>query len=132
MQVSVDYKGQLQFEAIARNHRILGDQPLENGGEDTGMTPPEWFLASLGSCVGFYAVQYCQTRGFDASGLKIEVSARKTADKPARLDDIAIDLVLPIALDPKHQRGLRSAVDACLIENTLTHSPSITTYLKTA
>jgi putative redox protein len=131
MQISVNYKGKLQFEAIARNHKILGDQPLENGGEDAGMTPPEWFLASLGSCVGFYAVQYCQTRGLDASGLKIEVSAQKTADKPARLDDIAIDLVLPITLGPKHQRGLRSAVDVCLIENTLTRSPSITTYLKT-
>lgn len=131
MQVSVDYKGKLQFKAIARNHRILSDQPVENGGEDAGMTPPEWFLASLGSCVGFYAVQYCQARGLDASGLKIEVSAQKTVDKPARLDDILIDLVLPIALDPKHQRGLRLAVDACLIENTLTHSPRITTRLKT-
>jgi putative redox protein len=127
MQVHVDYKGKLQFQAIARDHRVWSDQPLEQGGEDTGMTPPEYFLASLGSCIGFYAVQYCQTRGLDASELKIDVSAEKTTDKPARLDDIRINLTLPIVLNAHQQRGLRAAVDACLIENTLIHSPTIST-----
>jgi uncharacterized OsmC-like protein len=127
MHVRVDYKGKLQFQAIARDHRVWSDQPLENGGEDAGMTPPEWFLASLGSCVGFYAVKYCQTRALDASGLKIDVSAEKMTDKPARLDNINIQLTLPLPLDPKHYQGLRAAVDSCLIENTLLHSPSITT-----
>jgi hypothetical protein len=29
------------------------DQPVENGGDDSAMTPPELFLASLGSCAAF-------------------------------------------------------------------------------
>jgi putative redox protein len=131
MHVKVDYKGKLQFQAIARDHRVWSDQPLENGGEDAGMTPPEWFLASLGSCVGFYAVQYCQTRDLDTSGLTVEVSAEKTTDKPSRIDNIEIDLTLPLALEPKHQKGLEEAVNACLIKNTLTHSPQIATHLYT-
>jgi putative redox protein len=131
MHVRVDYKGKLQFQAIARDHRVWSDQPLENGGEDAGMTPPEWFLASLGSCIGFYAVQYCQTRALDATGLKVDVSAEKTTDKPARLDNINIQLMLPISLNPKQQLGLQAAVDACLIENTLTHAPTITTSIST-
>jgi uncharacterized OsmC-like protein len=131
MQVRVDYKGKLQFQAIARDHRVWSDQPLENGGEDAGMTPPEYFLASLGSCIGLYAVKYCQARALDASGLKIDVSAEKTADKPARLDNINIQLTVPIPLNPKQQCGLRAAVDACLIENTLTHSPTITISITT-
>jgi putative redox protein len=58
MQVHIDYAKNLQFQGSARGHKILGDQPIESGGDDAGMTPPEWFLASLGSCVGFYAVKY--------------------------------------------------------------------------
>jgi len=129
MRVEVRYKNQLQFQAITRGHEILSDQPLANGGDDTGMTPPEWFLASLGSCVGFYAVKYLQTRGLDAAGLSIDVSAQKTLDSPARLDDIEIRLSLPIVLSDHHQQGLRKAVDVCIIHNTLMHPPRMTTQI---
>jgi uncharacterized OsmC-like protein len=93
------------------------------------MTPPEWFLASLGSCVGFYAVKYLQARGLDATGLSINVSAQKTTNSPARLDHLKIHLNSPIALDDRHQAGLQRAVDACIIHNTLTHPPQITTQI---
>jgi hypothetical protein len=39
--------GLLVSDAFQR-HNILGDQPIESGGDDAGMTLPEWFLASLG------------------------------------------------------------------------------------
>jgi organic hydroperoxide reductase OsmC/OhrA len=32
--------------------QFSSDQPVENGGHDEGMTPPELLLASLGSCAG--------------------------------------------------------------------------------
>lgn len=121
MQVKVQHKEHLRFEAMARGHRILSDQPLENKGEDLGMTPPEWFLASIGGCVGFYAIQYCQSRGLDATGLSVDVSAQKTTDLPFRLDDIQIQVNVPIALDAHHYQGLERAVDACLIHKTLTN-----------
>jgi putative redox protein len=129
MRVEVRYKTHLQFQAIARGHEILSDQPLDNGGNDAGMTPPEWFLASLGSCAGFYVVKYLQTRGLNAAGLSIDVSAKKTTDSPARLDDIEIRLSLPIILDNHHQQGLRKAVEVCIVHNTLMHTPKVTTQI---
>lgn len=133
MQVSVNYTNNLQFQATARGHGILGDQPLDNAGDNAGMTPPEWFLASLGSCVGFYAVKYLQTRKLDATGLRIDVSAEKTTDKPVRLEnDIEIHLSLLILLEERHQQGLRKAVDACIIHNTLMHPPKMTTLIRSS
>jgi putative redox protein len=129
MLVDISYKSNLQFQAAARGHVITSDQPQSNGGEDTGMTPPELFLAALGSCVGVYAVKYCQARGLDATGLNVEVSAQKTTDTPIRLDDIEIHLSLPITLNDRHQKGLEKAVNACLIHTTLTHPPKITTQI---
>ena len=129
MRVEVRYKTHLQFQAITRGHEILSDQPLDNGGDDAGMTAPEWFLASLGSCAGFYVVKYLQTRGLDTAGLSIDVSAQKTTDSPARLDDIEIRLSLPIVLDDHQQQGLRKAVDACIVHNTLMHTPKVTTQI---
>lgn len=129
MQVHINYEKNLQFQASARGHNILGDQPIESGGDNAGMTPPEWFLASLGSCVGFYAVKYCQARGLDVTALSIDVSAQKPADTPARLDNIQICLSLPIDLSDRHRRGLEKTVNACLIHNTLTHPPTLTTQI---
>ncbi|MBE9014783.1 osmotically inducible protein OsmC [Chroococcidiopsis sp. CCALA 051] len=129
MLVDISYKSNLQFQATARGHVITSDQPYSNGGEDTGMTPPELFLAALGSCVGFYAVKYCQTRGLDATSLNVKVSAQKTTDPPIRLDDIEIHLSLPISLSDRHQKGLENAVNACLIHTTLTHPPRIMTQI---
>ena len=60
MEASVEYLGAAQFEIQARQHRIVSDQPIENGGDNEGMTPPELLLASLGSCAAYYAVELSQ------------------------------------------------------------------------
>ena len=49
MEVRVDHLGDVQFEIKARGHKVYCDQPTEAGGFDEGMTPPEFFLASIGS-----------------------------------------------------------------------------------
>src|ERR1043166_7602554 len=58
MEVSASYGGGVRFEIAARNHRVICDQPPENGGADAGMSPPEFLLASLATCAGYYAAQY--------------------------------------------------------------------------
>jgi len=62
MEVEILYLGEVKFEAIARGHRVICDQPATNGGSDSGMTPPEFLLVSLGTCAGYYAAQYLKTR----------------------------------------------------------------------
>lgn len=53
MEVIVEHLGAVQFEIKARQHAVVSDQPIDNGGDDEGMTPPELLLASLGSCAAF-------------------------------------------------------------------------------
>src|SRR5215472_8606281 len=77
MEVTIRHLGDVQFEAEARGHRVLCDQPAENHGSDQGMTPPEFLLASLGTCAGFYAAQYLKARALSAEGLEIKVHAEK-------------------------------------------------------
>jgi putative redox protein len=108
---------------FARGHRLICDQPATNGGSDSGMTPPDFLLVSLGTCAGFYAAQYLKTRSLPADGLRIKVTAEK-ATQPARLGHFQIELTTP-ELDPQHQAGILRAVKLCLIHNTLLHAPVI-------
>ena len=52
METRIQYCGGTRFIAEARGHRVECDQPASNGGADTGMTPPEFLLVSLGTCAG--------------------------------------------------------------------------------
>ena len=120
MEVEVLHLDEVKFEAIARGHRVICDQPAANGGSDTGMTPPEFLLVSLGTCAGFYAAQYLKTRSLPVDGLRIKVTAEK-ATEPARLGHFQIEVTGP-QLDPQHQAGILRAVKLCLVHNTLLHA----------
>src|SRR5438270_57547 len=122
LEVIVNHLGDVQFEVKARGHTVYCDQPVEAGGFDEGMTPPEFFLGSLGSCAGYYAVQYLKMHRLPTEGLSIRTTAGK-ASAPPRLDDIRVELNYPYILTERHRQGLRDAVHKCLIHNTLLHTP---------
>jgi putative redox protein len=124
MEVTVEHLGALQFEIKARQHTVLTDQPPENGGHDEGMTPPELFLSSLGSCAGFYAAQYLRKFKLATEGTRVRVTAEKKKD-PARLDNFHIEIETPSPLSEQHRAGVENAVHHCLIHNTLLQPPSI-------
>jgi uncharacterized OsmC-like protein len=126
MEVVVNHLGDVQFEVKARQHTVYCDQPVEAGGYDEGMTPPEFFLASLGACAGYYAAQYAKGRNLPTEGLRIRVTAEKVK-APARLDDLRIIVEYPEALEEWHREGLLRAVHSCIIHNTLLSPPKITT-----
>src|SRR5215203_6139541 len=101
MEVTAEYTGSARFEVAARGHRVVCDQPPANGGADSGMTPPEFLLASLATCAGFYAAQYLNARKLAADGLKVTVTAEK-AQHPARLDAFRIEVHVG-KLDHRHE-----------------------------
>jgi putative redox protein len=124
METTVRFLSGVQFEAETRGLKILCDQPVENGGENAGMTPPEFLLASLGTCAGYYALQYLIARKLATEGLSVQVSAGK-ASQPARMDDFKITIDVPGLDDPRHREGVVRAAKNCLIHNTLSHHPLI-------
>jgi len=124
LEVLVDHLGEVQFEVKARGHKVFCDQPLENGGFDEGMTPPELLLASLGACAGYYAVQYLKARHLPMGGLRIRTTADK-AEAPPRVDNIRIEVEYPETLNERYRAGVLAAVHKCMIHNTLLNPPRI-------
>lgn len=124
MEVKVSHLGQVKFRIQSRSHTIFCDQPADNGGEDSAMTPPELMLASLGSCAAFYAAQYLKTRHLAASGVEVAVKAEKLKE-PARLGEFNIRVECPVDLTAEQTEGLMRSVKHCLIHNTLLTPPEI-------
>jgi uncharacterized OsmC-like protein len=125
MEVSIEHMGDLQFEIRARSHTIDCDQPIENGGYDEGMTPPELFLASLGSCAAYYAADYLRRAKLATEGTRVRVTAEK-AKNPPRLANFRIEVELPREVSEQQRAGVEDAIEHCLIKNTLLQPPQIT------
>ena len=130
MEVKITHLDQVKFSIQSRSHTILCDQPAENGGEDSGMTPPELLLASLGSCAAYYAVQYLKTRNLVESGMTVSVTAEKLK-QPARLGNFRIHVSCPVPLTEEQTEGLMRSVHHCLVHNTLLTPPEIAIELTT-
>jgi len=124
MEVSITQLDQVKFAIHSRSHSIICDQPAENGGEDTGMTPPELLLASLGSCAAFYAVRYLKTRNLADSGVEVSVAA-DNLKQPARIGNFRVLVTCPISLTQDQTDGLMRSVQHCLVHNTLLAPPEI-------
>jgi len=124
MKVKVKQLEKFRFSVEARSHVVVCDQPAENGGDDSGMTPPELMLASLGTCAEFYAVQYLRTRKLEDRGVEVTVTAEKLM-QPARLGNFNIHVTCPTMLSTEQTEGLRRSVHHCLIHNTLLSAPEV-------
>ena len=131
MQVTIKHLERVKFAIQARSHTILCDQPIENEGNDTGMTPPELMLASLGSCAAFYAVQYLKARNLAETGVEVKVTADKLM-QPSRLGNFKVNVICPVSLTEDQNAGIMRAVHRCLIHNTLLSPPEILIELTTS
>ncbi len=113
-----------KFQAECRNHKVVLDQPVEDGGSDGGMTPVELFIASFGACIGYFACVFLQRRKIPADGLTVDLDW-SSADNPHRVDSIEARIKLPAKLLEKEKAGLLRTVKGCTIHNTLHVKPEL-------
>src|SRR4051794_39016501 len=90
--LTVRHLGGDRFAIAARDHVVTVDQPLEDGGDDSAMTPTEMFVAGLIGCVAFYARRYLARHEIPTTGLVV-TGQYDMADRPARVADIHIEIV---------------------------------------
>lgn len=124
MEVSVKHIGKTRFQIQARQHVIESDQPLENAGDDSAMTPPELLLAAMGACAAFYGMQFLSSRKLADRGLELQVTAEKLLD-PARLGNFVVNVKSPVSLTDNQKTALQRSVRHCLIHQTMTSEPQI-------
>lgn len=123
MEISIHHSDGTRFAVEARQHRLILDQPAEDGGTDRGMSPAELLLASLGGCVGQYVAQYLSLRRLPAEGLEIRVAARP-ASRPLFLDEFTVEIIAP-GLSERQLRAFEKSVPAGLVQNAIHYENSV-------
>jgi putative redox protein len=122
--VTTYYKGDMLFESKLGNHSILIDVPAGMGGSDRGPTPPELFIASLGSCVGAFVVNYCGKSGVDTKDMTVDVTFDKVED-PTRLVNLKIEVNLSNGDCEKREKAILRVAEHCPVHETIATLESI-------
>jgi len=118
------------YEVTVRGHRLVVDQPAEAGGQDSAPTPTELFVASLATCVAFYAGRYLTRHGYGRDDLAVSVGYEMAGDRPARVGAIRLTLRVPAGLPPERWAALRAVVSHCTVHNSLASPPPVTIDLR--
>ncbi len=128
--MSISWVNGVQLEVKVRDHCLLVDQPVQEGGNDEGSTPVEMFVASLGTCIGYFAVRFCQRHKLPMAGLKVFMEWGY-AEQPHRIGSMTARVGLPTRLDTAMRERLQKVLEGCTVHNSITHAPEISIQLST-
>lgn len=125
-------KDGMLFESQMGEHRLLVEGPESWGGNNTAPTPPQLFMASIGSCVGVLVRHFCDTHHLDASGMSVDVTY-DSAEHPTRFTNIVVTIHLPNALcdDQCTHNAIRQVAEHCPVHETITLLEEIQFEIKT-
>jgi uncharacterized OsmC-like protein len=83
------------------------------------------FVASLATCVAFYAGRYLTRHGYGRDGLAVSAGFDMASDRPARVSGIRLTVRAPADLPAGRRPALRAVVSHCTVHNSLTSPPSV-------
>jgi len=130
MDVRVTFPGGLRVTAEVEGFAIATDQPTEAGGEGTAPAPFDLFVASIGTCVGYYVVRFLRERNLSTDGLELKL-ATVAAPEDHRIAEIVMTLVLPEGFPQRYRAAIVRAAEQCSVKRHLVRPPSFTMVLET-
>ncbi|SHJ43174.1 Uncharacterized OsmC-related protein [Malonomonas rubra DSM 5091] len=126
MPVSISFPGGVKVAAQVDGFEIVTDQPAEDGGEGSAPAPYDLFLASIGTCAGFYVMRFCQERDLPTEGLEMSLDIERDMET-RKLLKVILDIKMPEGFPSKYHKAVQKAAELCSVKKALTYPPEFET-----
>ena len=124
MPMEIRFPGGVVVEAVHAGMTMRTDQPEKVGGTGTAPAPFDLFLASIGTCAGFYALRFCQERNIPTDDLGMTMDWERSPESKL-ITRIRIGLKLPEGFPEKYRAAILRATDQCAVKKHLVEPPKI-------
>ena len=114
--MKISHKGDMLFQAQIGHHTVTADVSVHFGGNDRAVTPPEYFIFSLGSCCGAMLAGWCYDNDLDPDDLTVEVDYEKG---PKGITDIKVTVDLPGVDVHQRWKEIAQVVHTCPVHKSL-------------
>jgi putative redox protein len=127
--------GKFQQTVLVGPHRLLADEPVTAGGDDTGPGPYDLVLAGLGACTSMTMRMYAERKSLPLERVTVtlthsKIHAEDCAEcetKAGMLDQIDRVIAIEGNLDAGQRQKLMEIADKCPVHRTLTSEIHIVT-----
>lgn len=129
MELLITFPGGKRVDASFDGLAVRTDQPVALGGDGSAAAPFDLFLASLGTCAGYYVLAFCQTRGLSTDGLSVveRVTFDAATKLPTRVD---LEVRLPATFPEKYRAAVQRAAEHCKVKKMLEAPPIVAVTLE--
>jgi len=129
-------QSKFQHTVAVGPHRMLADEPLAAGGEDTGPGPYDFVLAGLGACTSMTMRLYADRKSLPLERVTVtlkhsKIYAQDCAEcetTSGMLDQIDRLIAMEGPLDAEQRKKLMEIADKCPVHRTLTSEIHIVTH----
>lgn len=122
MKMEIIFEDGKKVNANFKGHTIKTDQPVEYGGENSAPAPFDLFLASLGTCAGFYVKIFCEKRNISTDNIKI-IQTMEIEETTAMVGKIKIDIQLPPDFPEKYKEAVVNSANLCAVKKHIQNPP---------
>lgn len=135
--VSETGNGQFTQKIVIGSHVLIADEPIINGGKDTGPSPYDFLLAALGSCTSMTLRMYAKLKKFPLEQVIVRLKHEKIhvedcigcENNNSKIDHIERLIELEGTLTQEQRTQLLEIANKCPVHRTLTSKIIITTEL---
>ncbi|NMC40512.1 MAG: osmotically inducible protein C, partial [Bacteroidales bacterium] len=118
----ITFDGGKIVTAHTHGHKIITDQPTDNGGWNTAPAPFDLYLASIGTCAGIYVKSFCDNRQIPAEGIRI-IQTHEWDKETGLPVNIKLDIKLPHDFPEKYKSSLIHVAELCKVKKSIANPP---------
>lgn len=122
MQLKISFPGNKKVSATFDGFTVITDQPKDNEGDGSAPAPFDLFLASIGTCAGYFVKSFCEERKIEIDGLSLTEDA-VWDEETHKLKSVNLTIHLPAGFPEKYKNAVTSAANLCSVKKTLLNPP---------
>ncbi len=122
MDMKIYFPGGKKVNTDFKGFTLKTDQPGYAGGEGSAPSPFELFLASLGTCAGFFVLRFCQERSIDMTGIEL-VQSLDVDPTTHMVKKVNLEIKLPASFPDKYKSAVIQSAGLCTVKKHIETPP---------